>query len=90
MVPIETAIGILGMLLILAAFAIEEFCRHSRHESVAYNVLNLVGAAFLAWYAWTLHSMPFLVLNVVWMAVALVKGVIILVGKRRKGRNVKG
>ena len=83
-------IGILGMLLILAAFAIEEFAHHTRHESIAYNVLNLLGAAFLAWYAWALQSMPFLILNIVWMVVAAVKGIFILVGKRHTGKGTKG
>ncbi len=69
----NTVVGALGMLLILAGFALEEFTSHSRHESVLYNILNAVGATLLIAYAYTLDSWPFLVLNAAWLLVALAK-----------------
>ncbi len=82
----ELALGILGMLLILAAFMMEEFERHTRHESLAYNMINLCGAFFLAVYAWSLESWPFLILNIIWMLIAAWKLVEIT---RKQGRRRK-
>ncbi len=66
-------IGVLGMALILIGFLMEEFARHTRHESLAYNTINIAGAFFLILYAWSLRSWPFLLLNLVWLVVAVVK-----------------
>ncbi len=81
---VDLAIGVLGLVLILSAFLLEEFHKHTRYESLAYNTINLVGAFFLGWYAWTLNSWPFLVLNVVWMAIAAFKLVEISAGSRSR------
>lgn len=78
----ELALGITGMLLILAAFVIEELYRHTRHESITYNILNLAGAALLVLYAWMIRSWPFLILNAVWSVVAAGK-LTVLVGRKR-------
>ena len=59
MSDVNLAFGVLGLILILCAFLLEEFHKHTRHESLAYNAINFVGAFFLAWYAWTLNSWPF-------------------------------
>jgi len=77
------AAGVLGLILILSAFLLEEFYKHTRHESFAYNAINLVGAFFLTWYAWTLASWPFLILNGVWALVAAYKLVEIATRKKR-------
>ncbi len=82
MTDINLAIGALGMFLILLGFAMEEFARRSRHESLAYNAINIAGAFFLVVYAWSLRSWPFLVLNGVWVVVAIVKILQILERKR--------
>lgn len=68
-----TLIGMAGMLCILGAFFLEEFAQHTRDESLWYNIINLVGALLLIWYSVLLASVPFLVLNVVWAVVAIVK-----------------
>jgi len=85
---ITLAIGILGMLCILAAFALEEFARHTRQESLEYNLLNLLGSALLLWYAWAPRLYPFILLNVIWFAVAAMKTTQIL-KKRVSSRAAK-
>jgi hypothetical protein len=82
MMDILLIVGVLGMLCILLAFALEEFARHTRSESIAYNMLNLVGSALLAGYAWPARLWPFIILNLIWFAVAAVKTAQIL-GRRR-------
>ncbi len=83
MADLGLAVGVLGLVLILSAFVLEEFHKHTRHESLAYNAINLVGAFFLAWYAWTLASWPFLILNGVWTLIAVYKLVEIATRKKR-------
>jgi hypothetical protein len=73
MIQIDLFIGSIGMLLILAAFILEEFAKHTRNESILYNLLNLLGALLLCYYAATLNSWPFLILNSIWIIVALLK-----------------
>lgn len=67
---IITIIGALGALIILIAFILLEAEKLSS-ESTWYDVLNLIGGALLATYAWLLQSWPFLVLNGIWTLVAL-------------------
>ncbi|MBW6451313.1 MAG: hypothetical protein K0B02_01105 [DPANN group archaeon] len=73
-------IGILGMFLILSAFLLDELNTKIDRDSVLYNVINCVGAAFLTYYAYSINSIPFIVLNVIWFAVALIK----LIGIEKK------
>ena len=63
-------IGFLGLVLILIAFVLNEFHRINAN-SKSYDVLNAVGAVLLAYYAFALNSLPFVVLNVIWAAVSL-------------------
>ena len=67
---IITVIGALGAFIILIAFILLEIGKLSS-ESMWYDVLNLIGGALLAYYAWLLQSWPFLVLNGIWTLVAL-------------------
>ncbi len=75
MEPITVAFvfGIIGMLCILTAFILDEFSRWWRQNSIRYNVLNVVGSALLFYYGWDLGAWPFVILNGVWCAVAIVK-----------------
>ena len=70
---INTTIGIVGMCFILAAFFLDEFFKKWNINTLQYNVLNLIGAALLIYYAYSLMSWPFLILNCVWFIVAGVK-----------------
>ena len=65
-----TIIGVAGALIILAAFFLNETHRISE-DSLVYDGMNLVGSFLLIVYAIALNSLPFLVLNGVWFAIAL-------------------
>ncbi len=65
--------GILGMALILIAFVLDEIGGSLSRDSVEYNALNIFGALLLSYYAYSIGSTPFLVLNSVWFLVAAIK-----------------
>ena len=65
----ELGLGIIGMTLILVAFVLDEF-KKIRTDSVQYNLINIIGSGLLLYYAYTLQSIPFLVLNGIWFLVA--------------------
>jgi hypothetical protein len=73
-------IGILGMLMILVAFAMNLF-KKMKIDDISYNVLNFAGGGLLAYYAMVLASIPFLILQLVWAFFALYKLVMILLKK---------
>lgn len=78
-------IGLLGMVCILVAFILDEFVKKWNQDTLQYNVLNIVGGGLLVWYASTLGSWPFIILNVGWVVAALVKsGKILKKGLKRK------
>ena len=70
---ISLLIGIFGMLCILIAFYFNEFHKSWNRETVRYNILNIVGSGMLVYYAYTLISLPFMILNGVWFLVAVYK-----------------
>lgn len=79
----ELIIGSIGLVFILIAFFWDEFYEVS--NTYSYNVLNLVGAAALAYYSYSLKSMPFIILQVVWGVVALVK--MVKLSERKKSKR---
>lgn len=62
-------IGTAGAAFLLAAFALEKF-GILKNDSFPYDVLNLVGAGLLTWYAFLLNSWPFIILEGIWALVA--------------------
>ena len=66
-------LGILGITLILIGFILNETSDKFNQESYSYNIINLVGAGILVYYAYTLSSLPFLILNSFWSITALGK-----------------
>ncbi len=72
------AVSLLGALLILAAFAALQFGR-TTPEAAPYLWANFVGAGLLALVAWVEAQWGFLLLEVVWAAVAASR----LIGLRR-------
>lgn len=66
-------IGILGMLFILTAFILEEFIRRWNQNTVHYNLVNIVGSGMLLYYSVAIASIPFVILNAVWMVAACIK-----------------
>ncbi len=67
---LEFMIEIAGALMILAAFALNQFAGLDRHGA-PYLLLNAIGAAILAVMAAMHGQWGFLLLQVVWVAVAL-------------------
>ena len=59
-----------GALIILVAFFLNETHRISE-DSFVYDGMNLVGSLLLMGYAFSLKSLPFLILNSIWFVVAL-------------------
>lgn len=64
------AIGIAGAALILVFFVLNEYHVLS-NESLWYDGGNLLGSLLLLIYAYQLGSLPFLILNAIWMLVSL-------------------
>lgn len=73
MMEINLLVGITGMVFILVAFVLEEFYRRFNQDTVQYNLLNILGSGLLLYYAFTLSSWPFMILNGVWLIAALIK-----------------
>ncbi len=63
-------IGILGMVLILVFFFLNNAGKMSR-DSFYYDLGNLIGAGLLSFYAFYIDSIPFLILNLTWSFIAL-------------------
>lgn len=70
MLTITTFIGVIGAVLVLVAFALNEWGKLD-HDDVSYDALNAIGGACLAFYAYLLGSVPFLILNLIWTGVAV-------------------
>ena len=67
------AAGIVGVVCILVAFLLDEFYQKFNAETVPYNLINILGAGLLIYYAYVLKSWPFVALNAVWLGAAVVK-----------------
>lgn len=70
---VELIVGIIGMLLILIAFILDEFILKNGADSIYYNLLNVFGSTLLIYYAHSLRAWPFLILNLVWFLAAAIK-----------------
>ena len=66
-------VGIAGLILILISFLLNEFSKKVNPETVHYNVLNIFGAGFLAYYGYILVAWPFVILNLIWVIAAIFK-----------------
>lgn len=76
MVDIILIIGTTGMLLLLVAFVLN-LLKRVMQDSALYNILNIIGGGLLTYYAYSLNSIPFLILEVVWTLFATYKLIII-------------
>jgi hypothetical protein len=66
----EQAVSIVGAVLILAAYAANQFGALDRSHRL-YSALNLVGAAILAVIAWRAQQWGFVLLEGVWTLVSI-------------------
>lgn len=72
MFDLNLFVGLMGMSLILIAFAGDLF-KKITEDHVIYNMMNIIGGLALAYYAYSLDSVPFLILQVVWVACSAYK-----------------
>ena len=72
MIDPTVIIGIIGMIFLLTAFALNLFKKVTQDSSI-YNLFNIVGAGLLAYYAYALNSIPFLILEIIWILFASYK-----------------
>ncbi|HIH21992.1 MAG TPA: hypothetical protein HA222_05040 [Candidatus Diapherotrites archaeon] len=72
MPDIPFILGFLGLIILLIAFLMN-VRRHKHNFWETYLFLNFAGSALLAYYALSLNSIPFLVLEAVWAVFSLFK-----------------
>jgi ABC-type maltose transport system permease subunit len=63
-------IATIGVSLLLIAFFLQ-ILKVIKTESVAYALLNLLGASIAGYASWLIAFMPFVILEAVWSLVAL-------------------
>lgn len=63
-------IGLTGMTLVLLAFLLN-VSKVLNAQDRRYLFLNIIGSIILIWYAILLGSVPFIVLNAVWISAAV-------------------
>ena len=66
------AVGLIGASMQLVAYALNIFGKIS-HESVSYISANAFGCILTSYYAISTQDFPFLILEIVWGAVAFYK-----------------
>jgi hypothetical protein len=64
-------LGWLGMAIVVIAFGLNSMKRLSA-DSLAYILMNGGGSAFLIINCYHNHSMPPMVLNIIWLIIALI------------------
>lgn len=69
---ISVIFGIVGLLIILVAFALNLF-HFLSPKSKVYNWMNILGSVLLGIYALYLRSIPFFVLQIIWALLSLIK-----------------
>ena len=72
MINFAVIIGVIGMIFLLTAFALNLFKKVTQ-DSLIYNLFNIIGAGLLAYYAYALDSVPFLILEAIWILFAVYK-----------------
>jgi hypothetical protein len=73
-------IGILGMVMLLAAFGLN-LTKIMTESDLLYIWLNIAGAGLSTYYAATLKAWPFIILESVWCGFAIYKLVTVLLAK---------
>lgn len=80
-------IATVGVSLLLIAFFLQSL-KVIKTESMTYGLLNLFGAAIAGYASYLIPFMPFVILEMVWSAVALY-GLIKLLSKNKVSRETK-
>jgi hypothetical protein len=79
----NTLIGIVGMAIILYAFLLNQ-TGHWNQTSFKYDLANLIGSLLMVYYAFTLQSYPFLILNGFWAGFSLKDVIKYIINKKQK------
>ena len=64
-------IGFTGVAILLAAFLLNLLNKLAK-DSLAYIVLNIVGAGMACLASWLIHYVPFVILEATWTVVSLI------------------
>ncbi len=70
MIELNLLIGLTGTSLILLAFLMNQI-NYWSNDSLIYDFINFVGSSLMSFYALTINSFPFLILNLVWALFSL-------------------
>ncbi len=65
MITITLMIGLIGMVLVLLAFLMNQ-THVWKDTDLVYDFTNFLGGALLVWYASIIDSWPFMLLNGIW------------------------
>jgi type II secretory pathway pseudopilin PulG len=68
---ITQVIGIVGIIVLITAFYLNNFKKKKVRRRKLYNGLNLIGSLLLAYYSFTTQTWLFVALNLIWAAIAL-------------------
>ncbi len=63
-------LGIAGAALILVAFSLNQIGTWKTIDK-KYDAINILGSGMLLMYAYLLGSVPFMILNIVWLLVSV-------------------
>ena len=66
----ELIIGVLGAAIILFAFLMNQLSKWKSNYLI-YDVFNIIGSVLLITYSLLINSWPFLILNLVWLAISI-------------------
>ena len=80
---INLIIGFGGMTLILIAFICNQIHKW-KDDDLIYDLFNAVGSLGMVYYAYSLKSWPFLILNGIWALVSIKDVFLDLKNKKRK------
>ena len=86
---IEIILGIIGMVCILLAFILDEFVKCWNQNTIKYNLFNIAGSGLLIYYGVSIQGWPFVILNCVWLVVAVWKLALVLSGSVDLKKNKK-
>ena len=70
MFEISEIFGMLGLGILLLAFILNHG-KHKKRFTFTYNSLNFIGSLMLVYYAYTINSIVFIILNITWAVIAL-------------------
>ncbi len=65
MLTLTTVLGILGAVIVLLAFTMNQI-KKWEPDSLIYDLTNAIGGILLIIYAFSINSLPFVIINIAW------------------------